>query len=243
MDRTIAQLSVRLALSEFLSRHEASILGLFWYLLNPTLTFIILYMIFAPTLGADVEHYAMYLLIGVIFFRFFERVVVESTRIVRANAQLIKSIPFPKVALIYGVVGQYAISMMIELGILLVIGIISGVGSSTLLVALALPVIIATTTGAALIITPLAVYIRDLEDITRFGTWLLFFATPIFYTPSSWFHTINPLAAILEWTRTLVLEQMLAPIPTLWSVLFAIIVLYAGNRFFNAQSARMSQWL
>lgn len=237
------RLGVRLAISDFLARHEGSLLGLLWYLLNPALTFAVLYVVFVERLGSSIEHYAVYLICGIIFFRYLERTIVESTRIIRSNAKLIKSIPFSPVALLLGIIGQYGISLLIESIVLIVVAWFAGVGFTALLLLVGLPFIMLIAAGSALIIAPLAVYVRDFEEVARFGTWLLFFATPIFYESGSWILTFNPLATTLDWTRGLMLHGTLPVTAFIASALSGLLLTAVGIMVYRTSASRISQWI
>ena len=95
-------LSFQLAKANFKLRNEGSYLGVFWYLLNPLLTFILLFFIFSNSTGAGIENYALYLLLGVIIFNFFQQTTTEATQIIlKQYHYLIKSIIFDKEFIIY----------------------------------------------------------------------------------------------------------------------------------------------
>src|SRR3989344_1389723 len=94
-------LSFGLAKTEFKLRNEGSYLGILWYLLNPILTFGILYLIFADRLGNNIAAYPAYLLLGIIMFNVFQSATVEATKsILKEYHYLIKSIQFPRESLV-----------------------------------------------------------------------------------------------------------------------------------------------
>jgi len=49
------------------------LLGFFWTLLYPALMFVVLYALFIKWVGRFVDQYAAYLLIGLVFWNFFQR--------------------------------------------------------------------------------------------------------------------------------------------------------------------------
>ena len=97
-------LAVVLAKMEFKLRNEGSYLGIFWYLLNPILTFFVLLIVFGNKLGQNIPNYSLYLLLGIIMFNFFRQVTIESTKIIQDNRWLIKSINFPREILINSII-------------------------------------------------------------------------------------------------------------------------------------------
>src|SRR6185436_6319442 len=59
---------------EFIARDKGSALGVLWLLLNPLLTTAVIYLVFARVVGIrPVEHYPLFLLLGVMQFGFFSQ--------------------------------------------------------------------------------------------------------------------------------------------------------------------------
>src|SRR4030042_3140482 len=93
--RHFLDLSLEIAKSSFKLRNEGSYLGIFWYLLNPLLLFLLLLLVFSDRLGNSIPSYPLYLLLGIVIFNFFQQATTESTKIiVRDYGELIKSINF-----------------------------------------------------------------------------------------------------------------------------------------------------
>ncbi|MCX6760298.1 MAG: ABC transporter permease, partial [Candidatus Nealsonbacteria bacterium] len=78
--RHILALSFVFAKVKFKLKNEGSYLGIFWYLLSPILTFLILFFIFSDRLGNDIYLYPIYLLLGIIIFNFFQYTTLEAAR-------------------------------------------------------------------------------------------------------------------------------------------------------------------
>ena len=60
-----------LTITDFKLRYQGSILGYLWSLLKPLLLFGVLYVVFSIFLRFDVEHYNLYLLLGIILWGYF----------------------------------------------------------------------------------------------------------------------------------------------------------------------------
>ena len=126
-------LSFSLAVSEFKLRNEGSYLGIFWYLLNPVLMFILLMAVFSANLGTGIPSYPIYLLIGIIMFNFFQKTTIESTKIIMQHNAMIKSIKFPHNALIGSIVLKTLFSHFFEIIVLAVFLVLFGVPLSGLI--------------------------------------------------------------------------------------------------------------
>ena len=59
--------------TDFKLRYKNSIVGFFWSLLEPLFILIVLYVMFSNRMRVDVEHYQLFLLLGIICGGFFEK--------------------------------------------------------------------------------------------------------------------------------------------------------------------------
>ena len=110
------ELSFQIAKSGFKLRNEGSYLGILWYLLNPLLLFVLLLLVFADRLGNEIPMYPLYLLLGIVMFNFFQQTTSESTRIVLVDYRdLVKSINFPREAIVLGAVLKFLFSHFFEI--------------------------------------------------------------------------------------------------------------------------------
>ena len=62
----------------FSSKYKDSILGIFWSVLNPLLSVIVLTIVFSTLLGRGIENYPVYLLSGRCVFGYFAGTVPEA---------------------------------------------------------------------------------------------------------------------------------------------------------------------
>jgi lipopolysaccharide transport system permease protein len=176
------RLILALALAEFKLRNEGSYIGIFWYLLNPILVFGVLLAVFSTRLGADIEHYPIYLLIGIVMINFFGQVTSASSRLMFNHHELIKSLPFPRRALVGGVLVAALMIHFFEFIILSVLVVYWGLPLIGLLFYWPIFLLLMIFSwGIALALCPLGVLIPDIENIWAFAFRLLWLGTPIFY--------------------------------------------------------------
>jgi ABC-2 type transport system permease protein len=87
-----------LAKTQFKLRYTDSALGYFWSLARPLALFAILYVIFGRALGlGTVEHYAVFLLLGVVLFTFFQEATSRTMSSIVDQNQLLRRLAFPRV--------------------------------------------------------------------------------------------------------------------------------------------------
>lgn len=174
-----------LVVTDFKLRYQGSVLGYLWSLLKPLLLFAILYIVFVNFLkiGADIEHYAVYLLLGVVMWTFFTEATSQGMQAIVARGDLIRKISFPK----YIIVLSGTISALINLGLnLIVIGffiVLNGVQLHWSVFLLPINILFLYVFAQAIAFLLAAVYVkyRDISHIWEVIMQGAFYATPILY--------------------------------------------------------------
>ena len=180
-------------------RYRRSYLGVFWSLLEPLLTSIVLYFVFSAVLGrgGTPEHQLMtygqltfmvYILSGRLLYSFYNQTTKECTRVIRINASLIKKVHIPKYLFPLSHMIFNYILFLISLIVLIVVGgalmIFSNQPLPTariLLSIIPLTNLILFAWGSSLILATLGTFFRDLEYLWNVFMTLMFYACAIFY--------------------------------------------------------------
>lgn len=243
-------LSIALAKTEFKMRNEGSYLGMFWYVLNPLLMFVLLFLVFSDRLGNSIPFYPLYLLLGIILFNFFQQTTVESTTQIVKSDHLIKSIYFPYSALIGAVILKTIFSHIFEMFVFILFLIFL---KASLVGIIFYPLILILLScfclGISLFLSSIAVYFIDLENIWSFVCRLLWFATPIFYslggqTKLYYFNLFNPIYYFITVSRDVLIYQRL---PELWMIagilIFTSVSLLLGFLTFNSLKNKFPELL
>ena len=89
-------LIIRLAWSDFKLRYKSSALGFFWSLLEPLLMLVVLYVVFSNLMRIQVEHYQLFLLLGIILWNFFDRGTSMSILGIIGKPSLVQKVYFPR---------------------------------------------------------------------------------------------------------------------------------------------------
>ncbi len=246
--KSILGLSLSLAKADFKLRNEGSYLGVFWYLLNPALMFILLFLIFSQRLGSDIPQYHLYLLFGIIMFNFFQSATAESTRVIENNRSIIKSINFPKETLIGGIVLKNLFSHLFEILLFVIILIFSGISAVNFLYYLIiLFFLVLFIFGISMIFSAITVYFIDFDNIWIFASRLLWFITPIFYSIEGqnrlfYLNLFNPMFYFITMARELIIYLR---IPDLWiifgGIFYSLAFLLAGIVIFNKLKIKFAE--
>jgi len=190
----------QLVIVDFKLRYKGSALGYVWTLLRPLALFAVLYVVFVHFLkvGSSIPHFAVYLLLGIVFWNYFTEVTNNGLSAIVGKGDLFRKLSFPK----YIVVVAGSFSALINLGINLIVialfMLINGVPFTWGLLWL-IPLIIELfvfSLSLAFILSALYVRFRDINYIWEVVLQAGFYATPILY-PINLVLAISPLAAKL----------------------------------------------
>ncbi len=203
-----------LVITDFKLRYQGSALGYLWSLLKPLLLFTILYVVFVQFLkfGADIEHFAVYLLLGVVLWSFFTEVTSQGMQAIVARGDLIRKINFPKYIVVISGTISALINLMLNLVVVFLFAMVNGVDFKASAIWFPLNILELYMFAVAIAFLLAAIYVkyRDMSHIWEVLLQGAFYATPILYSLSmvTKFSTIaaqimllNPVAQIMQDAR------------------------------------------
>ncbi len=227
---------------EIRGKYKASILGILWSFINPLLTALIYAIVFPFILKNTEPHYVTFIIIGLLPWTYFTNTMMMGTTSILNNAGIIKKVYFPREILPIAINTSGLINFLISCLIIFIFLICSGIGFSWYI--LYLPFIILVQyilqLGIILITSAIEIYIRDAEYIINFFVTMLFYATPIIYSASTFADSVvgkliklNPMATIINSYRNVLFYQTTPEVKSLLIVLGAsIILLWVGFKIF-----------
>jgi len=241
--------SFQIAKAEFKLKNEGSYLGIFWYLLSPLLTFIILFLVFSDRLGGGIPNYAGYLLIGVIIFNFFIRITKENAKVILVNALLIKSVNFPRESLIIANLFNAVVSHLIEIVLFsFILAFFFGTNiTGFLFYPLILIPLVIFAIGISFFLSAMTIYVNDLDNIWAFVTTLIWLGTPIFYevggqTKLLAVNLFNPLFYFITLAREVILYQRLPELNFMvGAVIFSAVSFFVGYFIFSRLNRKIAE--
>lgn len=199
--------------SEILMRDQGTVLGFLWTLLHPILMFAVLYTLFVKWMGKFVDTYAVYLLVGLVLWNFFQKSTTSALGSFRKVRGTVLNFRFPREIVVFSAIGAVLWSSVMEFCVLIPVLLL--LGQSLHWTWLFLPGIFALelllATGLGLFLAILAVEFEDLERIWDVLTSALFYLTPVFYPLSilssryQELMRLNPLMQILQAFRDCVI--------------------------------------
>ena len=97
-----------------------SYLNWLWWILEPFCTMIIYALVFGVAFKTDVAYFSIFILIGIMMWDFFNRLVMTSVEMIRGNQHIISRVYMPKYILVLQRMLVLAFKMMINLGIIII---------------------------------------------------------------------------------------------------------------------------
>jgi ABC-2 type transport system permease protein len=234
------------------------VLGYAWTLARPFLFFGVIYLVFSEIAGLDanVDHYGVYILFGLVLFQFFGETTSNCVRCLAAREGLLRKMRFPRLVIPLSVVLTAIFNLGGTLVAALIFAIATGVYPTWSW--LELPVIIllvgAFATGIGLMLSALFVRYRDVAPIWEVMSQMLFYVSPILYVttlvPEQYrdAYMVNPLATLLTEMRAAVVDpaaphawDLASPAALALSALIGATAVALGIFIFIRQAPRIAE--
>jgi len=249
---------------ELKGKYKGSVLGSLWALVNPLATLAIYSLVFGfflrftpPVAGnGELQSFPIYLFTGLVVWNAFHSIATGAMSALVESGPLLRKIYFPPFAPVLGKAIATGQQTAIELGLLLVVFVVTlNVGWTVLLVPFLLALLAAFSVGVGLLLTMLNARLRDINYIVQVVLNLLFYAAPIIYPISfvtdqyddhPWLrlYEFNPITAFVEAFRDVLYHLT---VPPLWQLGYLTVVsagmLVLGWRFFQSRAADVSEEL
>jgi teichoic acid transport system permease protein len=181
------------------AKNSEARLGLLWLALTPLLAGAAYYVVFGVILDtrAGVENFVGFLIVGIFFFQYTARGILEGSKSVTSNRKLIQALSFPRAVLPISTVLRQASEFVPALAVMIVIIVFTG-PTYTWRWAL-LPVIVLVVTvfnlGAVLLTARLTAHVSDVTNVLPFFTRIWLYSSGVFFSFEDRFD--NPVALAL----------------------------------------------
>ncbi len=222
----IIRTSWKLAKTNLKLKYEGSYLGPLWYILKPLLLLGVLLIVFSSSLGRNIIHYPVYLLLGIIIWNLLSEATLTGMESIKNS--LIKSIKFPKESLVVSSIISSIISHVFEILVFALFLLIYGISPLNLIFYVFILVFFFFfVLGVSFFLSSVNIYFSDLRNIWIFALLAGWFLTPIFYLirEGSRLFTINlfnPMFYFISIAREIVIYKQ---IPELF--MFLMIILFS----------------
>ena len=235
------------AINELRSRQATSVLGSLWHLLNPALSIGVYYLVFGLIIKSDrgVDHFLLFLTIGLFVFQLGQKSTTDGARSVIANKGLIKAVPFPRVILPLTSTYTEVLAAIPTFAVAYVIALASGVGPTWRW--FMLPPLLALMTvfnaGTAMIAARLTTHFADTTQILPFVFRLLLYVSGVIFSVDAYVEgntvlntlfTLNPYYCFLSLARWSIMAGNLQTDLLFSAVLMSVVFFTAGFAWFRS---------
>ncbi|MBP5651891.1 MAG: ABC transporter permease, partial [Lachnospiraceae bacterium] len=156
-------------------KYRSSILGLFWTLLEPLLTMIVLTLVFSELLGRGDRYFPVYILSGRLLYSFFSGGTKAALKSIRSHGAMISKVYVPKYMYPAATIVSNYVIFLLSLIVLVGVGAVMKVKPTLHLFGAILPltILLVLTLGVGLLLATLNVFFRDLEYLWTVALMLI----------------------------------------------------------------------
>lgn len=204
--------------ANFKVRYQGSVLGYLWSLLKPLFMFAILYVVFTQVfkLGNDIQHYPVYLLLGIVLWNFFTETTVTGLSSIVSSGELIRKISIPRYLIVIATTASAFINLVLSLIVVFVFALLNHVEfhPQSFLAILLIAELVIASLGISLFLAASFVRFRDINYIWELVLQAGFYLTPIIYplqkVPNEFFQKLllmNPIAQVIQDMRAILVTD------------------------------------
>lgn len=231
------------------AKYAQSILGVSWAVVQPLFSTLVYTLVFGNLARIDSygKPYFLFSLVALVPWTFFSNTLNESATSLITNANLVTKVYFPRLVLPLSSVFSKGIDFLIGFLLLVVVLIVHGQAPDSNLIWLPwlLVVLLMTSLGTGMLLSALAVQYRDVKYALSFLVQLLMYAAPVVYPTTNvpegyrlWY-ALNPMVGVIEGFRSTFLQTM--PFPFVWVALGSVVslMLFLSGLFFFRRMERV----
>jgi homopolymeric O-antigen transport system permease protein len=212
-------------------RYRGSALGIAWSALSPLGMAAVYAAIFGPTFGqyygGSILLYGAAVYIGLTLIGFFIAATTECSSVLVQNGGLLNKVRIPFEAFPLSTVSAHAFQLLVgSVPLLIVLALLMTHDPlRVLLLVVPFAALAMLAVGVGIFVSGVGVFFRDTPHLYELATFLLWVTSPVFYPAAivphrlAHFLIFNPLYAILQTARGIVLEPTLPP---LWMFALAL---------------------
>jgi len=198
------------------ARYVQSVLGFGWAIVPPLFTVGIFTLVFGRLAGvpSNGSPYAVFSMIGVVLFTFFQNAAGDAASSLAANLGMASKVYFPRLVLPLAAVASKLIDLfitMVMLGITLLFARATPTLSAFIAMPAAVLIVMFTALGLGLWLAALSIQYRDVRFAQTYFLQVLMYVSPVIYSsaevpaPWRWAYQLNPLAGAIEAARACLL--------------------------------------
>ncbi len=201
---------------DFKQKYKRTILGMFWSVLNPLLTLLVMRIVFLRMFGKTMPHYTIYLFAGNIIMSYFKDATATGMQSLMNNSQVISKINIPKYLFLFSRNVSSFMNFMLTVGVFLLFCLIDKITFTWKFFMLVFPIISIAVLdlGVGMILSCLYVFFRDMDYLYGIFLTLLTYLSGIFYDVDQFgsyarLFLANPIYVIINYVRLICIDGII----------------------------------
>lgn len=236
------RLIFELVIRDIVLRYRGSVLGFLWTLLNPLLFMLVYTLVFSVYMRVGIARFPVFLVAGELPWIWFASSLQTGTSSIRDGGAFVTSTVFPPFILVAVPILSNLVNFLLSMPILFAIMWVFHVpvGWPIVLLPLVIGVQAALTLGFLLLLAPLNVFYRDVQQVVGIILLLTFYLTPIFYPISAipaqyrpYVLVANPMASLVVAYQSIFYYNAFPDLKyVLYPIILSAVLLYVGYTVF-----------
>lgn len=235
-------------------RYSGAMMGYLWTIVEPLMLSLIFWFVFGLVFnGRDVgaDPYILYLLSGMLSWIWTNTTIGDSTRALRNEAKLVRTVNIPREIWVLRIVGAKFVEFVLSLAVLAAFMIAYKRPPTLWILAVPVAMVVqfALLSGIGLLLAPLTVLFKDLERLIRILLRMFFYLTPVLYSVKKIpeavqdIYILNPMVGILEIYRAVIFPELgMNYWALISSVIITVFVLVLGAYVFrNVENSALKE--
>lgn len=172
-----------LVIRDFKQKYKRTVLGMWWSVISPLLSLLVMKMVFTEFFGRNTEHYTTYLFCGNLIFTYFKESTNGGMNALMVNRGIISKVNVPKYMFLLSKNVSSLINFGLTLCVFFIFAAIDKITFGVHFITLIYPVacLVVFNIGVGLILSALFVFFRDIGYLYEIFTLLLMYMSAIFY--------------------------------------------------------------
>lgn len=199
---------------DFKKKYKRTVLGMFWSILSPLFTLLIMSLVFTKFFGRNTPHFTIYLFAGNLVFAFFKESTNGGLNALVANAAIFSKVNIPKYLFVVSKNVSAVINFLITFVVFFIFCLFDKITFSWRFVLLIYPItcLIVFNIGIGMILSAMQVFFEDTKYLYDLFTMLLMYLSAIFYDVAAFSENIqrvfllNPVYVYIKYIRLIVIN-------------------------------------
>jgi ABC-type polysaccharide/polyol phosphate export permease len=228
-------------------KYKRSSLGYLWAMLHPLAMMVIISTVLSHIIRVSFKDYAVFFLIGLLAWNYFNSTAMMSLSSIRENARLFGQVAIPKYIFIVSIACSNFVNYILAIIPLFIVMLLTGHSIPWTVITFPIVVIplLMVTIGISLILAVSNIFYEDTLHLSEVGLQALYFLSPVLYGREQlpahlvqWL-SYNPLFGQIEALRGIFFEGVLPdPMSFLINLALSFFVLCLGLTIFRRAEDR-----